>query len=271
MESDTTPRPLEVLAPTTPLAEVVSVLRRDGGVILDEVLADTLLDAVKADLAPHFEREGNRFQNDFNGYLTRRLSALLALSRNAAELIAEPTVLNVVDAVLSPHCHCYRLGSATAIEILPGEAAQELHQDDEFYPTRIPGLEYQVGVMWALDPFTRENGATRLICGSHWTGKHAGDASREPAQAVMNRGSALIYFGSTLHGGGPNRSAVPRAGLINTYALGWLRQEENQYLAVPRAVADSYPEHVRRLMGYQAHGRFLGVYPGDPDDRWYDA
>ena len=72
-------------------------------------------------------------------------------------------------------------------------------------------------------------------------------------------------------GGGANNSDSPRSGLINTYALGWLRQEENQYLSVPRQMADAYPESVRRLMGYQVHGEYLGVYPGDPDGRWYDA
>ena len=56
----------------------------------------------------------------------------------------------------------------------------------------------------------------------------------------------------------------PRAGLINTYALGWLRQEENQYLSVPREVAESYPEQIQRLMGFQAHRRTLGSYPGSP-------
>jgi hypothetical protein len=59
--------------------------------------------------------------------------------------------------------------------------------------------------------------------------------------------------------------------LINTYALGWLRQEENQYLRLPREVAEHYPESVRRLIGYQVHGKQLGVFPDDPDGRWYDA
>ena len=90
-------------------------------------------------------------------------------------------------------------------------------------------------------------------------------------QAVMTKGSVLYYLGSTIHGGGANRSQLPRSGLVTTYSLGWLRQEENQYLSVPREVADSYPEHVRRLMGYQAHGKYLGVYPNDPDGRWFDA
>jgi 3-phosphoshikimate 1-carboxyvinyltransferase len=62
-----------------------------------------------------------------------------------------------------------------------------------------------------------------------------------------------------------------RTGLITTYSLGWLRQEENHYLSVPREVADSYPDHVRRLMGYQSHGSMLGVWPGDPDGNWWNA
>lgn len=86
----------------------------------------------------------------------------------------------------------------------------------------------------------------------------------------MERGSVLFYLGSTIHGGGANRSGAPRSGLINTYSLGWLRQEENQYLAIPREIAESYPQNVRRLMGYQSHD-VLGVYPGDPDGNWFDA
>ncbi len=87
----------------------------------------------------------------------------------------------------------------------------------------------------------------------------------------MPRGSVLFYLGSTLHGGGANTTNAARTGLITTYSLGWLRQEENQYLTVPRETADSYPDHIRRLMGYQAHGRYLGLYPGDPDGYWFDA
>ncbi len=81
-------------------------------------------------------------------------------------------------------------------------------------------------------------------------------------QAPMSKGSLLLYLGSVLHGGGSNQSDKPRMGLINTYSLGWLRQEENHYLAIPREIADSYPERIRQLMGYQSHGPILGSYPG---------
>ena len=69
-------------------------------------------------------------------------------------------------------------------------------------------------------------------------------------------------------GGGANRSDSPRMGLINTYSLGWLRQEVNQYLHIPREIADSYPDRVRRLIGYQGHGSSLGRFPDDPDGYW---
>ncbi|MEM7293875.1 MAG: phytanoyl-CoA dioxygenase family protein, partial [Pseudomonadota bacterium] len=175
------------------------------------------------------------------------------------------------DAILRPHCECYRIGSCTAIEIYPGENAQMLHRDDGFYPIRIPGVEFQFSAMWALDDFTIENGATRVVPGSHGQEPEPEYSQDDTVGAVMPAGSLLLYLGTTVHGGGANRSEKPRSGLINTYSLGWLRQEENHYLAIPREIADSYPENVRRLMGYQAHGQYLGVYPGDPDNRWFDA
>ena len=58
----------------------------------------------------------------------------------------------------------------------------------------------------------------------------------------------------------------PRAGLINTYALGWLRQEENQYLNVPRKIADQHSATIRHLMGYGMHGT-LGSWQYD-DGTW---
>ncbi|RLA01578.1 MAG: phytanoyl-CoA dioxygenase family protein, partial [Gammaproteobacteria bacterium] len=219
----------------------------------------------------HFDEQGHKFQNEFNGFETLRLGAILDLSKTSAELLAHPRVMEIADAVLLPHCENYRIGSSTGIEIYPGEFDQVLHCDDDFYPMRIPNVEFQMSAMWALDDFTLENGATRVVPGSHHSRKVEGINEDEVVQAVMPKGSVLYYLGSTVHGGGANRTTSPRAGLITTYSLGWLRQEENQYLTIPREVADSYPENVRRLMGYQAHGKYLGVYPDDPDNLWFNA
>jgi ectoine hydroxylase-related dioxygenase (phytanoyl-CoA dioxygenase family) len=249
--------------------DITQALLKDGGVIVNQQASDELINNVNAELRTAFDREGHLFENDFNGYKTLRLGGILALSRTAAELIAHPLVIEVANRVLKRHCECYRIGSSTAIEIQPGEVNQVLHRDDDFYPIRIPGVEFQIAAMWALDDFTLENGATRVVPGSQGLRESREVKSTDIIQAEMPKGSVLFYLGSTLHGGGANRAQAPRSGLITTYSLGWLRQEENQYLTIPREVADSYPEEIRRLMGYQSHGENLGVYPGDPDGHWF--
>ena len=170
----------------------------------------------------------------------------------------------------------------SAIEILPGESAQALHRDDSLYPIENAGMELQIGVMWALDGFTAENGGTRVVLGSHrflrsW---HLPDVS-DWESAVMPKGSGLFYMGSTWHGGGANHSNAPRSGLINTYSLGWLRQESNQYLETPPKVAARFGPRLRALLGYTPHGSGddrIGNFRGDcpawvetpPEPAWRD-
>ena len=262
---------LKSFSRTTDPKDIAKALTEDGGVIVEKLASEEIVDQILADFRPEYEKEGHKFSNDFNGYQTLRLGAVLGYSQRSADLIAHPLVMAVADQVLLPNAETYRIGSTTAIEIYPGEGDQVLHRDDDFYPHRIPEVEYQIGAMWAFDDFTEENGATRVVPGSHWTGTVETWSEADVVQASMPKGSVLLYFGSTFHGGGANKSEARRSSLINTYALGWLRQEENQYLAVPRDVAMAYPEHVRRLMGYQAHGDYLGVFPDDPDGKWYDA
>ena len=74
----------------------------------------------------------------------------------------------------------------------------------------------------------------------------------------MPRGSVVLYTGRTVHGGGANRSDSWRTGINVDYVLGWLRQEENQYLSVPLDVVRDLPERVQRLMGYGLGAYALG-------------
>ena len=250
---------------------VLSALMLDGSAIIADQVSDNLIDQISVELSPHFKVEGPKFQNEFNGYKTSRLGGILALSNSSQQLIAHPRVMEIADHVLKPHCANYRIGSCTAIEIHPGEEDQALHRDDDIYPIRIPRVEFQIGAMWALDDFTLDNGATRVVVGSQDLRPISEVTDTELVQATMTKGSLLLYLGSVIHGGGANKSESTRSGLINTYSLGWLRQEENQYLTIPREIADGYPEDVQRLLGYQVHDEHLGVYPGDPDGRWFES
>lgn len=248
--------------------EVVEALRRDGAAVVRDQVLPEVVEAVLRELRPYFDAEGRLTESDFNGYRTLRTSGILARSRTAAQLIGHARVLEIADALLLPHCINYQLGSATAIEILPGEREQMLHMDDGIYPLRVPGVQLQLSAMWPLVDFTLENGATRVVPRSHAAREPSSELPNKAIQAPMSKGCVLFYLGSTLHGGGANRSAAPRAGLINTYSLGWLRAEENHFLMVPRETADSYPDRIRRLLGYQSHGRLVGAYQGDPDGHW---
>ena len=70
--------------------------------------------------------------------------------------------------------------------------------------------------------------------------------------AVMPAGSALIYTGRVLHGGGENRSATRRWGLHVSFVLGWLTPEEAVPLTVPWALVQDEPEHVQQLLGWRS-------------------
>lgn len=243
---------------------VVAGLNRDGAVIIESLVDDVTIDRVVGEFRPEFDRVGKAVQNDFNGYTTLRIASVLGFSPASAGLIAHPLVLEIADSLLLPSCINYRIGSNSGIEIHPGEAQQVLHRDDTIYPVRVPGTEWQFSALWALDDFTVENGATHVVPKSHQlVDPDIVPTTEESVQATMPKGSLLLYLGSAWHGGGANRSQHPRMALVNTYALGWLRQEVNQYIDVPSEVAAQYPEHIRRLMGYQMHGDSLGYHRTD--------
>lgn len=249
---------LPVFENDAPIETVVEAMRRTGAAVVTNVLDTAAVDACAAELRVEFDARGKHQEDDFSGYSTLRCSSVLGYAPSTARMIGHDRVLAVADAILKPHCQAYRIGSNTGIEILPGEDNQVLHQDDSMYPMRVPGLEFQIGVMWALNDFTEDNGGTRVVLGSHGMSMDDDEPLGEPVQATMPKGSALFYMGSLWHGGGANRSNGPRRGLINTYALGWLRQEVNQYLAVPPEIAAQYDETIRRLLGYTKHGHHLG-------------
>ncbi len=255
---------LERFDDDAPVSDIVEAIRRDGAAIVENYIDDAVADEVRDDLREPFDQVGRSTESDFNGYTTLRVNSVLDISPASAGIVGHRGMMRVLDAILLDHCTSYLIGSCTAIEIHPGETTQVLHRDDTIYPVQIPGIELQVSVMWALETFTELNGATRLVPESHrWPPWRSPGPDDPVVSAEMPKGSALFYLGSVWHGGGANHDRRPRAGLINTYCLGWLRQEVNHVLAVPRATAAALPEHLQRLMGYSLHGGMLGYYPTD--------
>lgn len=253
-----------------PHDELLAALDRDGAIVLDGRAAPAQLDLIARELAPWLDRPVDRSplgNNAFTGMRTLRTSALIAKSAGCRELAQADEVLAIADAVLGPQCARFQLSFTQAIKIGPGEAAQAIHRDSTMYPFRRPGPELFINVIWALTDFRRDNGATRVYLGSHrWADGRLPTAEDPWVAAEMPRGSAIIYYGSVFHGGGANVTDEARIGVAFGYTLGWLRQEENQYLAVPPALAQTFPIPLQRLLGYGDHYPFLGWSEGaDPD------
>jgi ectoine hydroxylase-related dioxygenase (phytanoyl-CoA dioxygenase family) len=116
-----------------------------------------------------------------------------------------------------------------------------------------------------MTDFTEANGATRVIPGSHRLADRLTFSEADTEPATMPAGSVLFYTGALYHGAGANRSDTVRSGLNITYAVSWLRQEENQYLAVPFEVARTLPDELLRLIGY-ARGAYALGYVDDMRD-----
>ena len=234
---------------------VAAGLEADGYVVVEGVLPPDEVAAVRADLRSVLDRTPTG-RNDFEGFATRRVYALFAKTRAFDGPATNPLLLGVLDRMLGPS----QLSAPVGIQIGPGEKAQVLHRDDSIYPLPEPHPEVVLNTMWPFDDFTEENGATRLVPGSHRSAVPPGEAGAIVAE--MPAGSAMFYLGSLWHGGGANRTDRPRLGVILEYAAAWLRPQENHLLAVPRDVVARLPKQLQELLGYNIYPPFVGYVDG---------
>ncbi len=250
--------PLEHLPATTDLDSVTAALERDGAVIVDSALDQAACDRLADELAPSLAATSGG-PDDFSGRNTRRFGALIARSPSCRDLVMHPLALATAGAWLA-HATNFQLHLTQAIAIGPDSPAQPVHRDQwafDFFPFPA-GYEVQCNSIWALTDFTEANGATRVVPGSHRQPDGLSFADGDTVPAEMDRGSVLFYTGSVYHGGGANTTDETRIGLNITYNLAWLRQEENQYLAVPQELAATLPIELLRIMGYDRGAYALG-------------
>ena len=240
------------------------ILEEQGCIVIENMLDDAGHAALEDRIRPLLDATAP-CQGNFYGFATKRLSGLIAKSKACRQMSIEPHILAVMDEFLLRSCRAYQLSLTQAIQIGPGEPQQLIHADDLMFSFEHPGREAMINCMWAVDDFTKENGATLLVPGSHRWPRDRVPEPHEITQGEMSKGSVLIYFGSLLHAGGANRTDTSRTGIVISYCLGWLRQAENQYLAVPVEIARDLPEELQRLLGYFVHEPNLGCVEGqDP-------
>ncbi|MBI3994127.1 MAG: phytanoyl-CoA dioxygenase family protein [Candidatus Lambdaproteobacteria bacterium] len=240
------------------LSAEIDALRQDGYVVLRGLLTPAQVQAVREAIEAHNTQTAFG-RGEFDGFRTRRVYNLIAKTRVLDALCLHPTVLALLEGFLDDQL---QLSQTLGITIYPGQGAQALHRDDNYYPLPRPRMPLTVNTFWAITDFTEDNGATLLVPGSH----RGNDAQPPPhatrVRAVMPAGSVVVYDGSLFHGGGENRSDAQRIGLTVLYTRAWLRQQENHFLSVPREVVRQMPPALQRLLGYWVVGNLLGWVEG---------
>ena len=246
------------LPATATVEEIHDVLHRDAALIIDDLASRQQIGAINAEMAPFIEATPPG-SDDFSGRNTKRTGALIARSPSSHALIQHPTILGVTEKLLH-RAQSFQLHLTQVISIGPDSPGQSIHRDQwafDFF--EFPSdYDVQCNTIWALTDFTEANGATRLMPGSqHLPNEHTHTVD-ETVPAEMTKGSCLLYTGKVYHGGGANASDETRMGLNITYNVGWLRQEENQYLSCLPELAATLPDDLLRLMGYRIGAYALG-------------
>jgi ectoine hydroxylase-related dioxygenase (phytanoyl-CoA dioxygenase family) len=244
----------------------VSAIEADGYTIVEDAIEPELVEELADDLLRLEQAyEVVPADNSFEGSRTVRIYNLLALGELYEAIPTHDHVLPIVERVLDPGC---LVSSLSSIAILPGETAQPIHADDQLIPLDKPHAPTVCNSMWALTDFTEANGATRVVPGSH-RADHSPDygAPYDSVPAEMPKGSVLIWHGSLWHGGGANRTDARRVGIAMNYCAGFIRQQENQQLGIPRETAARFSPRLRQLCGYGIYRGLIGhINKRDPSE-----
>lgn len=264
-------------------ADLGSIEER-GYVVIERLLGADELGRLRDAVQPYLAAD-LLGRNNFEGYRTQRVYALVDKGAACTDLVVHPRILAICDALLEAN---YLLTASQAINIHPGETSQSLHFDDGFYRIPRPRPAVSVSTIWAIDDFATENGATQIIAGSHRFGDgEVGSVfsdidfdtraapARVPADApppahlstqlqtvTMPAGSVIVFLGTLLHRGGANRTERSRLAISNQYCQPWARQQENYTLAISAERARRLPERVQALLGYSIHPPFMGHVEG---------
>jgi ectoine hydroxylase-related dioxygenase (phytanoyl-CoA dioxygenase family) len=239
------------------LADHAQRVKAEGYTIVEDAIDPSLCDEIAADLQ-RLERDLNvsPAANAFEGLRTTRIYNLLVHGALYERIPLHPNVLPVVEQVLD---RGLLISSLSSIAIGSDEQPQPIHADDQLIPLSKPHLPIICNTMWAITEFTERNGATRLVPGTQLA-DHSPDPLRkyDSIAAVMAKGSVLVWVGSLWHGGGANSTEDRRVGIAMNYCAGFIRQQENQQLGIPRHLVAQFPRRLQELVGYSIYNGLIG-------------
>jgi phytanoyl-CoA dioxygenase PhyH len=253
----------------TELTPAFAQLERDGFAVVPDVLSPGEVDRVKRQLVAVAEHERAAGIDDdprwVDGPDNQRVFGLLSKGGVFADVAEHPVAMALMRHLLHP---AFLLSSLTANITGPGGHPMDLHYDQDYVPQPWPPFPLVANIIWMLDDFTEDNGATRFIPGSHLedhTGSTPEALARRWGETVAvcgSAGSLVCLDGRVLHQTGANTTADERRhGVIAYYCQPWIRQQENASLALRPEVWPTLSTRVRELVGLRMyHG--LGSVDG---------
>ena len=237
----------------------VTRIQNDGFTVIENAASPELVNSLINALL-RIEKEYNLgpAKTSFEGFKTVRINNLLTYDDIFWEVPLHENVLPIVEAVFDKEC---LLSSFCSLVLGPGQEAQPMHEDTQLISLPRPHIPITLNAIWALSDFTNNNGATRIVPGSHKL-DHAPEYGRhyDSVMATMPAGSVMLFDSALWHAGGANESAFSCA-----YCWGWMRQQENLQLGIPRDVAKRFPRRLQELCGYGIYkGQFGHIDNKDP-------
>jgi len=227
-------------------------IQLDGYTLLPEMLTEAECDEAQLELERIFAAEadlpdvaqgprGGQAYNLFNkARIFERLYQIEPVLRLIRHFLGEDAVLG------SMQCHMVR----------PGATAQGLHYDgSQTGPFRAPAaadegrriVSHVLGfnVVFCISDYTRENGATRLVPGSHRLATRERPTSPVPGERIIEapRGSVMMFNIATWHGSSEHRGSEPRYAIMNPWRRQWLRPEADlSRIVKPEVLRRAGPE-----------------------------
>jgi ectoine hydroxylase-related dioxygenase (phytanoyl-CoA dioxygenase family) len=239
-------------------------IRDDGYTVIERAADPALVEALIA-AVERIEREHDLgcAKTSFEGFNTLRVNNLLTYDEVFWEAPLHDKVLPIVEAVFDKEC---LLSSFCSLVLGPGQAAQPIHEDTQLIPLPRPHIPITLNAIWALSDFTATNGATQIIPGSHkYDSSPVYGQDYQTVTATMPAGSVMLFDSALWHGGGANTSDARRFAFSCAYCWGWMRQQENLQLGIPREIAQRFPRRLQELCGYGVYkGQFGHIDNRDP-------
>ena len=202
-------------------------LDEDGFAPIEGLLSAEDVDGFRTRLAELSASEGDRAGQEVHQEQgADRLSDLVNKGSLFDVCFTHPRVLAAVAHVLGE----FRLSSLNSRAALPGQGHQGLHAD--WAGAVSPGDYFVCNSIWLLDDFTADNGATRVVPGSHRSGRSVGEladpaaAHPDEVQLIAPAGSVVIFNSHVWHGGTLNQTGEPRRALHSYFC----RRDQPQQL-----------------------------------------